>query len=253
MAPGSYDLAPFYLDGNTFYTGRTRIEIGETDLANVTANVGPNTEVTGRVLVKDNLAYTQWRPIQIQLRSRDVPVPLITRSGSAVFQPDGTFSIRDVVEGRYQLYLGATRGATPPGDLYISGLRQGGLDLQDDGTIDVRPGMQPIEITLSSDAGKIEGSVENAIGGVPSQADVVLVPPIQWRRNILYYGRTTIDAKGHFSFTGIAPGEYKVFAFEQLADDAELNLQFLSRYETFGQGVTVSSSATKEVRVRLLR
>jgi len=253
IAPGSYDLAPFYLDGNTFYTGRTRIEIGDTNLENVTASVGPNIEVTGRVSVKDNLAYNEWRPIQIQLRSRDVPVPLTTRSGRAVFQPDGTFSIRDVIEGRYQLYLGATGGATPSGDLYISGLRQGGIDLQDEGTIEVRPGMQPIEITLSAGAGKIEGSVENAVGGVPAQADVVLVPPIQRRRNNMYYDRATIDAKGHFSFTGIAPGEYKIFAFEQLADDAELNPQFLSRFETLGTGVTVSSNATKEVRVRLLR
>jgi len=253
MAPGSYDLAPFYLDGNTFYTGRTRIDIGDTDLENVTANVGPNTEVTGRVFVKDNLANNQRYPIQIQLRSRDVPVPLTTRSGAAVFQPDGTFSIRDVVEGRYQLYLGATRSATSTEDFYISGLRQGGVDLQDEGTIEVRPGMQPIEIMLSAGAGKIEGSVENAVGGVPAQADVVLVPSIQRRKNILYYDRATIDAKGRFSFTGVAPGEYKVFAFEQLADDAEQNPQFLARYETLGTGVTVNSGATKEVRVRLLR
>src|SRR6185295_15536122 len=101
-----------------------------------------------------------------------------------------------------------------------------------EGIIEVRPGMPPVEITLSSGAGKVEGSVENAIGGIPPRADVVLVPSIQRRKNIMYYDRATIDAKGRFSFSAIAPGEYKVFAFEQLADDAELNPQFLSRYET---------------------
>jgi hypothetical protein len=252
VAPGSYDLAPFYIDGTTFYTGRTRIDIGDTDLEKVTAHVTPNIEVTGRVSVKDNLAYDKWRPIQIQLRSRDVPVPLTVRSGTAVFQPDGTFSIRDVVEGRYQLYLGATPG-TIPGDLYISGIRQGGADLQDEGTLEVRPGMQPVEITLSTGAGKIEGSVESALGGVPARADVVLVPPLHRRKNVMYYDRATIDANGRFSFSGIAPGEYKVFAFEQLSDGAELNPEFIARYETLGLGVTVTASTTREIRLRLLR
>ena len=252
MAPGSYDLAPFYIDGNSFYTGRTQLDIGDTDLENVAAYVGPNIEVTGRLSIKDNPGNDKWRPIQIQLRSRDVPVPLTVRSGNAVFQPDGTFSIRDVVEGRYQIYVGATPG-TIPGDLYISGIRQGGVDLQDEGSVEVRPGMQPVEITLSTGAGKVEGSVESAIGGVPARADVVLVPSVFRRRNVMYYDRATIDDKVRFSFTGVAPGEYKVFAFEQLADAAEQNPQFIARYETLGQSVTVSPGATKEMRVRIMR
>jgi len=252
LAPGAYDLAPFYLDGNTFYTGRTRIDIGDTDLENVTAYVGPNIEVTGRVTVKGEGSGEKRRPLQIQLRSRDVPVPLTGRTGTAVFAPDGTFSIRDVVEGRYQLYVGASPG-TIPGDLYISAIRQGGVDLQDEGSVEVRPGVQPIEITLSSGAGTIEGSAENALGGVPARADVVLVPHVSRRQNVMYYDRTTIDDKGRFTFSGIAPGEYKVFAFEQLADGAEQNPEFIARYETLGQSVMVNSSTTKEVRVRLLR
>jgi len=252
MAPGSYDLAPFFIDGTTFYTGRTRIDIGDRNLENVAAYVGRNIEVTGRVTVKENLAYDRWKAIRIHLRSRDVPVPLTARSGTATFQADGTFSIPDVVEGRYQIYLGAAAG-TIPGDLYIAALRQGGSDLQDEGTIEVRPGMQPIEITLATGAGKVEGFVESGLGGIPARADVVLVPAFARRRNIMYYDRTTIDAKGRFTFSGIAPGEYKVFAFEQLADDAEQNPEFLARYDTLGQEVTVASGITREMRIRLLR
>jgi hypothetical protein len=113
--------------------------------------------------------------------------------------------------------------------------------------------MQPVEITLSTGAGKIEGSVESALGGIPARADVVLVPPIHRRKNVMYYDRATIDANGRFTFTGIAPGEYKVFAFEQLLDGAEQNPEFIARYETLGQSVTVTSNTTKEMRIRLLR
>ncbi len=248
LPPGAYDLAPFYIDGNTFYTGRTPIDIGDRDLENVVAIVHSNVDIPGKVISKDNLEYAKWRAIHLELRARDAAVPLTSRAGSAVFQPDGTFTIRNAVEGRYFLY---TRSI--PEDLYISEIRQGGLDLRDEGIIDVRQGMSPLEITLSTGAGRIEGIVEDGIGGIPARADVVLVPQPSRRQNVMFYDRTTIDDKGQFNFTGIAPGEYKVFAFEQLADSAEKNPQFIGRYEALGQGVTVNAGATEAIRVRLLR
>jgi len=254
IAPGSYDLAPFYIDSNTFYTGRTRIEIADSDLEleNVIAAIGPNINVTGSISMKTSLEYAKWRAIHLELRSRDVPVPLTGRTGTAELAPDGTFTFRNVVEGRYQLYGGPTGGPTPS-DLYIASIRQGGLELQDEGAIEVRAGMLPLEITLSAGGGRIEGAVETPSGSVPDRAAVVLVPQFSRRRNLMLYDRTAIDAKGRFSLTGIAPGEYKVFAFEQLDDDAEQNPEFIARYETLGQGVTVNSGTTSEIRVRLLR
>ena len=69
----------------------------------------------------------------------------------------------------------------------------------------------------------------------------------------MFYDRMIADEKGQFKFQGIAPGEYKVLAFEQLADTAELNPAFIARYETLGQPVMVNSRSTSEIRVRLLR
>ena len=44
--------------------------------------------------------------------------------------------------------------------------------------------------------------------------------------------------------TGIAPGDYKIFAWENLPNGAEENAEFLERYETRGKVVTVSAGAT---------
>jgi len=157
-----------------------------------------------------------------------------------------------VPEGVYNVYLGAASG-TIPGDFYISGMRQGALDIRNEGIIDVRPAMLPLEITVSSGAGIIRGIVEAPDGSTPRRADVVLVPQISRRANAMFYDRTLIDEKGQFKFEGIPPGEYKVFAFEQLADTAERNPAFIARYETLGHSVTVNPRSTTEVRVRLLR
>jgi hypothetical protein len=246
LAPGSYDLAPFFLDAaNGFHTGRTRIDIGDRDIENVTAYVSPDIEVTGRIALSGDSTPRNWSPFFLQLRARDATVPLTNRSGSATIAPDGTFSIRNVVEGRYQLYIGATPG-TLSSDLYVSAIRQGGVDIRDEGTVDVRQYTPPIEITVSTGTGKIHGVAEG-------RAHVVLVPQLSRRKNVMFYDRVITDAKGEFHFEGIAPGEYKVFAFEQLPDTAEQNPEFIARYETLGQSVTVNSGATVETRVRVLR
>jgi hypothetical protein len=69
----------------------------------------------------------------------------------------------------------------------------------------------------------------------------------------MFYDRTISDEKGQFTFTGIAPGEYKVFAFEQLPDTAEQNPTFIARYETLGLTVAVNPRTTTDIRTRLLR
>jgi hypothetical protein len=253
VPPGLYDLAPFYMDSrNTYHSGRTRIEIGSENIENVTAVITPNVDVTGRFLSEPGSSFRRWPGFQLQLRAKDTSVPLMSRSTLAGIAADGTFVIPNVFEGRYQIYLGASPGSIPS-DLYISGIRQGALDIRNEGFVDVRGSMLPIEITIAAGAGIVQGTVEAPSGGVPTHADVVLVPQAPRRGNVMFYDRTIIDDKGQFKFQGVAPGEYKVFAFEQLEDTAEQNPAFVARYETLGQAVTVNSSSTTEIRVRLLR
>ena len=252
VPPGIYDLAPFYMDNrNIYHSGRTRIQLGNENIENVTAIISPNVEVRGRFLFEAE-GVPKWSALQLQLRSRDTSVPLMSRSSLATVAADGTFVIPNVFEGRYQVYLGASPGSIPA-DLYIAGIRHGALDVRNEGVVEVRASMLPIEITLASGAGIIQGTVEAPGGTAPAYADVVLVPQFSRRANVMFYDRTIIDDKGRFKFQGIAPGEYKVFAFEQLLDTAEQNPAFIARYETLGQTITVSSKSATEIRVRLLR
>jgi hypothetical protein len=251
VAPGLYDLAPFYMDrSNDYHSGRTRIEIRDENIENITALITPNVDVSGRIIMEGENAFQGFSGLQLHLRAKDASVPLMSRTPIAKIEADGTFVIRGVFEGRYQLYLSASRNLS---DFYISGIRQGAQDIRNEGTVDVRGSMTPVEIRLRAGAGSIQGIVEGPGGVIPPQADVVLVPQFSFRENILFYDRTITSEKGQFKFEGVAPGEYKVFAFEQLADTAEQNSRFIARYETLGQTATVNSRVTTELRVRLLR
>ena len=253
VPPGLYDLAPFYMDSrNTYHSGRTRIEIGNQNIENITAAITPNVEVTGRFLFEGGALFQKWNVFQLQLRARDGSVPLMSRSSLATIDANGGFSIPNVFEGRYQLYLGVSPGSIAS-DLYISAIRQGALDIRNEGIVEARASMLPIEIVIAAGAGVIQGTVDAPGGAVPPHADVVLVPQISRRGNVMFYDRTVADDKGQFKFQGIPPGEYKVFAFEQLADTAEQNPSFIARYETLGQPVTVNSKSMSEIRVRLLQ
>jgi hypothetical protein len=252
VAPGLYDLAPFYMDRtNAYHSGRTRIEIRDENIENFTALITPNVNVSGRIVMEGQNASQGFSGVQLHLRTKDTPVPLMSRTPLAKIEADGTFVIRDVFEGRYQLYLNASSRSFS--DFYVSEIRQGGQNIRNEGTVDVRRSMLPLEIRLRAGAGSIQGTVEGPGGVIPSQVDVVLVPQIPLRENILFYDRTITNEKGEFKFEGVAPGEYKVFAFEQLPDTAEQNSRFIARYETLGQTATVNSRVTAELRVRLLR
>jgi hypothetical protein len=250
VAPGLYDLAPFYMDrSNAYHSGRTRIEIRDENIENITAVITPNVDVRGRITIDGESAF-QGSGLQLHLRTKDTSVPLMSRTSLAKIEVDGTFVIPDVFQGSYQLYFTASSRVS---DLYVSEIRQGGQDIRNDGTVDVRGSTPPVEIRLRAGAGSIQGIVEGPGGLIASQADVVLVPQIPFRENILFYDRALTSETGQFKFEGVAPGEYRVFAFEQLADTAEQNARFIARYETLGQTATVKSRTTTELRVRLVQ
>jgi hypothetical protein len=251
IPPGSYELAPFFVGENaTYHTGRTHVEIGQDNVENIAAIVNPNVDVKGKILVAEGGAIPAFP--SLQLRARDATVPLMSRSATAQISPDGSFVIPNVTAGRYYVYFSVpSRGNAS--SWYVSGLRLGSVDIRNDGVIDIQGVASPLEITLSSGAGTIRGVVDAAGGQLPPHADVVLVPQFSRRANPLFYDRTGMDADGSFNFEGVAPGEYKVFAFEQLQATAEQNPSFIARYETLGQSVTVNSGSSTEVRARLLR
>jgi hypothetical protein len=64
------------------------------------------------------------------------------------------------------------------------------------------------------------------------------------RENRALYKTGTTDAVGKFVVRGIAPGSYKVFAFQGIAGGEFYNSRFLSKYEFRGKSINVSQGGT---------
>ena len=105
-------------------------------------------------------------------------------------------------------------------------------------TVDSAP-IQPIEFTVDSGTTNVRGTVLDRQQQPVMGARAVLVPAPPARYNIRLYRYGTSAPNGAFQFSSIAPGEYKVFAWDAALGQCEYDTEFLARIEAFGQRVTV--------------
>jgi hypothetical protein len=123
-------------------------------------------------------------------------------------------------------------------DVYISDIRQSSRSVYDQGVVTVgKEAADPVEVILSANGGRIEGTVE-ATDKSSTSVRVSLVPEGSRRDNLLLYRRASL-VQGRFVLTDIPPGNYKLYAWEDLPTGADENSEFMSTYETRGRAVTV--------------
>jgi hypothetical protein len=161
------------------------------------------------------------------------------------YEPSGAFLFRNVVEGKYRL-----RVSPLPVNGYVADVRVGGKSVFDSG-FDVDSQTREVQVLVKTNSGKIKGMVHDSTGKPFASARVVLVPPLSRRENSELYKASFSDANGNFTMSGVAPGEYKLFAWESVSDGAWMNGSFLSPYEGRGQNIVVGSSIT-DIELKLI-
>ena len=112
------------------------------------------------------------------------------------------------------------------------------------------------------DKARLEGRVFNAVTGEPlrkterselaDSATVTLVPTGSHRSRPFHKSITT-DAAGHFTIRGIAPGSYKLFAWDKVDTNAVIyDPEFLRPYEVLGETIEVHSGEKKVLELKLI-
>src|SRR6185295_16926196 len=153
--------------------------------------------------------------------------------------PGGGFVFKNVPFGDYRLNIaGVPRGA------HINSVRQGSRDVLRDGLSVAGPIDNPLEIVLGRAGGKLEGSALSSQSRPEANVSLVLVPVDRFRTDL--YRNITTNSAGRFQFDGIAPGQYKVFAWEDVESGAWHDPDFIRVYES--RGVTVDITAEKPAR-----
>jgi hypothetical protein len=79
----------------------------------------------------------------------------------------------------------------------------------------------------------------------------VLIPE-KYRDRTELYKATTTDQTGHFTIRAVAPGDYKLFAWEALENFAYFDADLVRQVEAQGKPVHVAESSKLQVDVRVI-
>jgi hypothetical protein len=83
-------------------------------------------------------------------------------------------------------------------------------------------------------------------------ATVVLVPDTFLRQRSTLYKTVTTDSEGRFHFETIAPGDYKVFAWEDVDRGAWEDPNFLRQIEARGRPLALRDGGTEVVQIAVI-
>jgi hypothetical protein len=97
----------------------------------------------------------------------------------------------------------------------------------------------------------VEGTVLSADEKAVAGATILLVPESRLRSRTDLFHQGESDQYGRFSFTGIAPGEYKVFAWDDVEPGIWWDPEFLKKYESQGETVKVDAKGKVTTKVHL--
>jgi sarcosine oxidase gamma subunit len=248
VPPGEYNLYPLVRDREQTRTVPIPVDVDKRDMENVSGTLEPTFDLPGRLTLDGDVNGRAVLKDVFQLVALD-PMPGIDPYAMSVSDA-GEFTAFQLPAGKYALRMASPFKAS---DTYISDLKRGEASVFDSGVTIGGKTEEPLEVVLKSKGGSVSGSVSDITRLRPfPYATVVLVPDRSRRQNLALYRQALSAENGSFSFTGILPGEYKLFAWGSLTPGAWQNRIFLQRFEDRGVEVTVIERIEKRVDLSVI-
>jgi hypothetical protein len=252
IRPGRYELYAMQRDPDNLQvrsTGHVEVNVGNQDVTGVRIVLTAGVELRLRFVANDSALLSQ-APTQVRLLSLHSMTSGLGQPAAMLGQNAADWRVYSgVIEGQYFLDSPLANLRTA----YIADIRQGERSVYESGIISVGNGTaEPVEIVLAGPAGAITGNVQTSPGKSVAGVQVVLIPNNPRRQNALLYKRAVAADDGQFNLQALAPGGYKLFAFESLPSSAELNAEFLKPFEDFGVPVTIETGGQLKVQIPLM-
>jgi hypothetical protein len=255
VVPGSY-VAYLFLDGNTV---RSSVEVRSGDVDGVFLPVTAGVNIPVRIRFEGeppknfpnlgNLRPTLWRE----------PTLL-----NAPAMPATSGELHNIAPGDYRVYvpplMGPLQGANPivqPAawqGAYIKSIRLGDADVLNGALRFRSQPPDPLDIVIAANPGSIEGRVFNENRDfVPGAVITVFAnTPSERLYRTDMYRVTSTDTAGRFQLNGLPPGDYAIFAWENVENAAWMDPSFLAAYERRGRTLHIDEGQALTVDVPVI-
>lgn len=244
VIPGSYMVTAYSVGEGHQYLARQPIEVTDADVDGIVLELGPGMELRGSVRVegenRESLAGITFflRPLE----------PLPSGGLSARLGTDGRFLFPSVPAGSYALEVSGV-----PLGLYLKSATMTGQDVLASG-LEITPGRQPgeLELVLNARGAQLAGVVVNGRQEPAAEAQILLAPDPGRPDREYRYKIVHADSSGRFTISGIAPGQYMLYAWENADMTTLLDPDILKLYGAQGVPVSLGENSHVELRLRAI-
>jgi len=247
---GSYTLRAFAQNPGGSASSAEQNLVITSDRSGLRLMLGPSAPIPVNVRMD---AVNPERASGVQFRGGVQPlnvhlIPAVTSLNSPEFYANagpsgrGELALRDVLAGQYTVDI------APNGEWYVSSAVSGGTDLlREDLTIPPGARTPPIEVVLRNDGASLTVAISS--DGQPASGSVLLIS--ERAPNQIRWASTSQEEQAGFS--GLAPGEYSVLAFDRLDALEYRNPEVLSGYLSRASHVVLMADGKAEVTAELIR
>ena len=166
---------------------------------------------------------------------------------SDTIDEDGELEITDLWPVRYRV-----RVENSTKDYYVKSVRLGNRELEN-GIVDLRGGFtrERLMVELASDGAQISGNLRDS-KGPPLLGEVVLL--FDDDNGFSQAGKTETHPDGSYAFHGIAPGKYKILAYDPISTGDAWSPEILSLYSSVLEKiqVTAGDKISQDLKIRTI-
>jgi hypothetical protein len=243
VTPGAYVLFAQWWEEGRGSSVRQRVDIGNDNIDNVRLLLTPGLDLKGQIRVEGPPGGVQLETLHVWLQPQE---SLPMGQPDASVKQDSSFTLENVPADTYRVTVHGL-----PENFYTKAIRMGDADALDAG-LDLTHGASgALDIEINPNGGQVEGAVQKE-DSKPAGGATVLLAPDSHRQQFNLFKTSAVDQLGHFSLKGIAPGDYRLFAFEQMDWGAYQDPEFLKPYEDRGKAVAIREGSRETVQLKVI-
>jgi len=209
LPPGTYAVSVLSGTGNGYYGASDSFAISDSDITGIEVKVHRSSTISGNVVVPgidDRSILAKLSRMQVQAYTYTEDHSIGTLSYGDI-NADGSFQIGPIRPGRLVILLTSIdRNAAP--EFALLAIDQNGVDKSREIQIKDGEDITGLRLVVGYGTGTIRGTVRIEGGTLPEGAylDAAFIRP----GSSLTIANTRVDARGHFVFERVPPGNYEV-------------------------------------------